>query len=144
MTPLETFDALCDHLEDVVPQHHLYRDGDVPGSPAGQYIVAFAGAGSPDWRDLSHHARRLDVTHRLMCVNNTPGGAVLVARDVVAVLDNHALGTDLVSCSAGPTIADPDMQTGYRWSVTVEATVSATVTATDATLPTGEVLADLP
>lgn len=123
MTLYDVAGILADRIA-TLAQYRLYRDGDVPHDhdPPGPYIVMHAGAGDPTSRDMALHPKRVTTVTRFLCVNDTAPGAVWVAHEVLSALDGLTIGADYVLCSTGPTLSDPDMETGLRWSVTVEAT----------------------
>lgn len=94
--------------------------GEVPATTTKPYVIYYPAAGAPVDRRIDGQAHRSAATSQAMCVNNNADGAVFVAKAVVDLLDGWELSGNRVTCWVGPTIADPDMQAGYRWSVTVE------------------------
>ena len=123
MTSLSVSQSIAARLATLTKFSHFV--GTVPADPAKPYVVLYPAAGSPTGRVLSGQAKRARAVSRAVCVNNNPDGALIVADAVTGVLDGYAIDGALVECLAGPLIADPDMEAGFRWSVTVELSHSA-------------------
>ena len=120
--------SLSDVLAAALPALHHYQQAEVEHSdweaPPGPYIVHQPPAARPVARRLPGKARALDRTWIFRCVNNNAAGAALNAQQVVDALDGTRVGQSVVraSVSQSTPTADPTMTSGYRWSVTVEAT----------------------
>ena len=123
MTSISISQAIASRLATLTKFDHFV--GTVPSTPTKPYIVFYPAAGSPTGRALSGQAKRSRAVSRAVCVNNNPDGALIVADAAIGVLDGYDLGGAMVECLAGPLIADPDMEAGFRWSVTVEIAHSA-------------------
>ena len=109
-------------LLETIPGVDVVALEDIPKAPARPYLVLYPGAANPTSRRLDGRSHGRTVTDRAVCVHNTDVGAVELAGRVIDLLDGMHNG-QRVTCWAGPTIADPDMTTGFRWSVTVELTL---------------------
>lgn len=109
-------------LLETIPGVDVVALEDIPKAPVRPYLVLYPGAANPTSRRLDGQSHGRTITDRAVCVNNTDVGAVTIAKRVIDLLDGMHNGQQ-VTCWAGPTIADPDMTTGFRWSVTVELTL---------------------
>jgi hypothetical protein len=89
--------------------------------PETPYRIIDGGAGIPERRALTGHARDLDVGWWIRCVNNTREGAAIVAALAIDALDGCSIDGRLVRV---PFVAEPIEDDGnpaeYRYSVTVE------------------------
>lgn len=122
MTPTEAAAAFWARLQ-TLAQYDLL-DGEIPETPDRPYVLFWAAAGSPTSRLLTGRAGELQLTERFVCVSNHRAGSVHVAQDVVGLFDGWLCSGALVEVTAYDPISAPDMQAGYRWSVTVEASLS--------------------
>ena len=122
MTPVEAAAAFWSRLQ-TLTQYDLL-DGEIPDTPDRPYVLFWAAAGTPASRLFTGQAGQLRLTERFMCVSNHRTGAVRVAQDVVALFDGWLYSGALVEVVAFDPLSAPDMQAGYRWSVTVEASLS--------------------
>ena len=122
MTPLEAAAAFWQRLE-TLTQYDLLN-GEIPESPDRPYVLFWAAVGTPASRLFTGHAAQLRLTERFVCVSNHREGAVRVAQDVVALFDGWLCSGALVEVTAFDPLSDPDTEAGYRWSATVEASLS--------------------
>lgn len=122
MSPLDVAAAFWSRLQ-ALSQYALL-DGEIPASPERPYVLFWAASATPTERRLTGRAGELRLTERFVCVSNHRAGAVKVASDVADLFDGWLCSGALVEVSVFDPLSAPDMQAGYRWSVTVEASLS--------------------
>lgn len=100
--------------------HYL---GEVPIGTAADapHAIFYPSPAGPMHRKASGKAKSLLGFGSVVCVNSNATGAVKLAGLVVDLLDGWPVsGGSLITTSVGPSIRDPDMAAGYRWSATVQ------------------------
>ena len=121
---LDAARAVFERLGDLLAYSRFL--GEVPIGTAAEapHVICYPSTPSPVARHLGGQSGRWVGLVSVVCVSNHALGAVKVAAEVAALLDGWRLpvvGAGLVRCTVGPTIRDPDMAAGYRWSATVQA-----------------------
>ncbi len=110
-------------LATIAPDTDVY-DGQVPqGVTTRRYYAVYNTGGMVLNRSICGPARAIQDRWSVVCVNNTPEGAALLANRAWRILDGQMLDGDLLRANyIGPIIEDRDDPSEYRWSQTVELT----------------------
>lgn len=99
------------------------HDGQVPETSTRRFYAAYNTGGMTLNRSICGPARAIQDRWSIVCVNNTPEGARLLADRAWRLLDGHMLDGDMLRATfIGPVLEDRDDPSEYRYSQTVELT----------------------
>ena len=123
MTTTDTLVALLATLD---PGTTVYS-GEVPTVPAARYMVVYDTTALHGGRNIDGRARQVREAWSVVCVNNSPPGAHLIADRVWRLADGQLLdGRPVWADLIGPVIEDRDDPSRWQWSCTVELHRTAT------------------
>lgn len=105
---------------------HVVTDGVPPSNPLQPHAIVYGGTERPADLRLSHVHKRTVHDWQIVCVSNNPAGARLLAEAVTRAVDGAVYDTHnrWQVTYASPPIEDRDDPSGWRWSSTVEVTLT--------------------
>ena len=105
---------------------YVVTDGEPPADTGQPHAIVYGGTERPADLRLSHEHKRTVHDWQIVCVSNNPAGARMLAEAVTRAVDgaSYDAANRWQVTYASPPIEDRDDPSRWRWSSTVEVTLT--------------------